>query len=863
MTPGANNTFSYSSVKIDSSYQFGREEDHRIHAIAHIPASDYLIFSSNRFKIIKADRKTGKIVKNVKNPLDKIGMYAIPCLSHRTDLDPFNPTSEKDPELSKRMLNKGAATHMIVVGAGDPMNAIVDWATMKPVKFFSMHLEFVKASGREENIIGSIDYYGGIPQGKYYLLSTVGPTSNIYAYSGIYGKIIKEFSWGIISRNKVVSWIYGTIYFSVFYPEPLSGGYKPILNVAALFGDRIENRHFNQRLGFLESYKVDKFEMALLYLEMGKLPSEPEYWLHRYYEPDSMYLAIYNRSNSIRVQPPSIYWDFCHPRPHLQHGGTEYLMFIGRMMTCPNQAEYISQTPEFGNSGFCTDGLEDVFHPILLSPLFPENFFANDTVVTCRRKICQPGKLPHYFDLSFTIGSFQIPVGIYCVEKFELDQNMKGFANDNGCSSSFNKNPFGICQNCRSTTSDCLIFGSLMKDIDMFTFDMFSYEYSMYGKPLYYKDYREKTHSGQWTKIGEAFDQLNTTLINMFNNVYIWKFQNRALTTQCYILEPDLNDPKNYLVDAKAEYILDKASKYEKFDVMTQNEEINNGTLTGLVCIKGCEVGYFYEFASISCRKCALGCGVCKSFDECERCFPGFNQIQKSETHKDVQEDYPVGLCRPGCQPGFYPRSFDGTCRECPADCLSCRDKVAFEVTMSKELGMTNDMYCIQCREKHEDGRLLYSQSFSGKCIPVCEGFGTFVLEFVSKTTNKPYRKCGRCFDPHCKDCQKSDAVDSCIACADGFTLDDDSKCVDYWSSRDGILMLSFLIFSGIALVVVIGFAGFIIWLKNAQDSDNINLKKASMSVKRAYTQQTLGGDDDRLDLMGDGDNGLGQEGLR
>ena len=60
--------------------------------------------------------------------------------------------------------------------------------------------------------------------------------------------------------------------------------------------------------------------------------------------------------------------------------------------------------------------------------------------------------------------------------------------------------------------------------------------------------------------------------------------------------------------------------------------------------------------------------------------------------HQDVEEIYLVGFC----QPSFYSVGFKGTCRECPALCLNCRDKQGFEMRSSLDLGIENDMYCMQ-----------------------------------------------------------------------------------------------------------------------------------------------------------------------
>ena len=312
--------FMFNSVRFDARFKYGVEEDHQVLAIGHIPASDFLIFSSNRFEIIKADRRAGKIENRAKNPIDKIGILAFPCLSHRTEQDPFNPNSTKDPEISEKHIKMGHKKYFIAVGADDPMNVVMDWTTLKPVKFFSMHLAFIRGKSREDNIIGSITYYGGIPLGHFYVLSTKGPSAYVFLYSQVTETILQELSWDIVSPNKEVSWIYATTYVSIFFPSPVSQGGNPLLKIVSLHGDRHKTPQDNPLLDSLQSNQVNKFEMLKFDLELGRLPSEPQFYLEKYYGGlEILFLAVYNRSNSIKVEPPSVLWDHCRRREGLPH----------------------------------------------------------------------------------------------------------------------------------------------------------------------------------------------------------------------------------------------------------------------------------------------------------------------------------------------------------------------------------------------------------------------------------------------------------------------------------------------------------------------------------------------------------------
>ena len=597
--------------------------------------------------------------------------------------------------------------------------------------------------------------------------------------------------------------------------------------MVSLHSDRLVPQ-VNIQIAFLSSLKIDKFEMAQLYLELGKLPSEPQYWLEKFYELDSIYLAIYNRSNSIRVEPPSVYWDHCHPRSldkELQ-ANPEYetFMFYGRMMACPVPNNDIPVSETKGLPGFCSDGLEDGNDLKTIE----KEFYKNNTFINCRKRECSNEEAPHYLPVPTTIDGVEYEPGIYCVLKFQLDTNMANFANDNGCIAGYNTNPYGICSQCYGDSSDCLLFTSNFAETDQYTINLYNYSQKEENDTVFYKDYRTESFNG-FTKMVYLFEKKNLT--NYFNSVFLWRFQRAGLSLECYILNTDRNNGSNYMVDVRGDYSLVRAKDFPQYNISKQRREIKNGSLTDLVCIKECDVGYFYEFESLSCRKCNLGCGICEKFDNCSKCIPGYNKIKESVSHKDIQEDFPVGFCRSGCQPGFHPERFKGTCRECPADCLRCRDKQGFEVNKSLELGISNTMYCIQCRDKNSKGEPLYSGTMTGECVNKCQGFGTFVKEVTSEKTKKTYRTCGRCFDLNCENCRNNSKVDACVSCDTGYSLQDDGRCAEFWGTEDGILLISLIVLCSMLILLVIGTCIVYVAIESPASAQE------SAALKRAITR--------------------------
>ena len=378
---------------------------------------------------------------------------------------------------------------------------------------------------------------------------------------------------------------------------------------------------------------------------------------------------------------------------------------------------------------------------------------------------------------------------------------MKGFANDNGCKPSFNKNPFGICQHCPSNRSDCLLFSEEFKVVDNYNYDLVNYKSSEMNETLFSKDFYadEDLYPHNFSELFSS-----GAVRSNHDMDFAWEFQRRRVTTPCYAMRLDRKNEYNYLLDSKADYYLAKAKDYKQYDISQQAYDIYNGSLTELICLKDCDVGFFYEFESVTCRKCDMGCGICSKFDNCTKCIPGFNQIKGSTSHKDIQEDYPIGFCRPGCQPGFYPIRFNGTCRECPGECLRCRDKQSHEMNKSREIGIKNDMYCIQCREKNEKGEVQYSDLNTGECITKCEGFGTFPDEIKNNVTKQSYRVCGTCFDEDCEECSKDPKEGACTKCRSGYALEADGSCLYFWRTERGEMIIAGIIVGSITALLIV-----------------------------------------------------------
>ena len=221
---------------------------------------------------------------------------------------------------------------------------------------------------------------------------------------------------------------------------------------------------------------------------------EPKFWLERVYDVDSLYLAVSNRANSTRIEPPSVEWDHCSRRNSTTRvaSSLEIFMLYGRMLHCHFAKHPGNQPPELGFSGFCNNGLEQIQHT---DDQIKAPYLTNRTFVNCILKKCPEGQFPHYDDLNQS-APYQLAEGIHCKSKFVLDEKMVGFANDNGCQQRYNKDPYGICHHCAFLTSDCLLFDPYCYQGDYYTVDLGNYDQAQWAQQIYYKDDRVRRING-------------------------------------------------------------------------------------------------------------------------------------------------------------------------------------------------------------------------------------------------------------------------------------------------------------------------------------------------------------------------------
>ena len=155
--------------------------------------------------------------------------------------------------------------------------------------------------------------------------------------------------------------------------------------------------------------------------------------------------------------------------------------------------------------------------------------------------------------------------------------------------------------------------------------------------------------------------------------------------------------PKYQLLVSKG-YFLDFIDRDPTGQAAKQKGVYGKDTpLNVFYCKKVCSQGFYYDFDSISCRRCNFGCALCSKFEECDLCEPGFNKVKKpAHLGPHPIEEEMIGQCQVGCQQGFYVDAFNGECLECHPECLKCMDSVfVFKEKYNKD--QDEPSFCIDC----------------------------------------------------------------------------------------------------------------------------------------------------------------------
>ena len=190
-----------------------------IRSIAIIPYKDWLLFSPSRFSFYKIDRKTGKEVSRVRSPIDSVIDIAIPVPTHRRKRDPHGPLLRKDPEISERLKLIFEVPYFIATGSTSSTNALIDWTTMAPMYYFSLSIYDAKGFNDQLYLVGSICFFGGIPQTQTYLLSPDFLSSDVEILRATHRHRLGVVILPEASKYKIMKWVNQTFYVYILQKE--------------------------------------------------------------------------------------------------------------------------------------------------------------------------------------------------------------------------------------------------------------------------------------------------------------------------------------------------------------------------------------------------------------------------------------------------------------------------------------------------------------------------------------------------------------------------------------------------------------------------------------------------------------------
>ena len=832
------------------------EDKAQVRSIGAIPYSDHLIISPNRFELLKINRRTGER-KSMIALLDSTRHIVCPVATYKHKDNPHSPKRIQRPWISDFNYKIGTEPRCVLTGHDSPTNVVIDWTNMKPISFWDMGL-MGGYPHDEDNIVHSMTFFGGIPSASMYVFTTRKAEEFLYMVSTIYTtRHLHRYFDFQKAGSKVVNWVNGTLYIAVYIKDSTvtfpSGSQLAFIKILGSFPIRA----YNEPIVNLNGRDIKNYQQAKIFLQMGaEDENENQFGLE---DLDEYYLGYYILSNNLEVGATAMPWGPCGG--YRANTVDAFKNPLGKFRFNYARHRLCDECPR-------TLKVVNKFHQAKQ---------VNKTTINCRVEKCKKkGKDPASTILTFSEEARFVKVGLLaqlesnklrhdpCADRYTLDEDEKGYANDNGCPPSFNRDPNGICRQCHtgdvSYSSSCMIFANprLVKedysfDLQNYTSDKFvqnypfkghksiTIEHNEIGKPdsihniSYQSLYFRARVFNFFVKVGAEFNSLATA----------WQFQKLPGSELCYKIVLFQKNEEGYKVQPTRDYRLRPMEDYPWFDVSQQKEKYPQGALRRNICIKSCPVGYYYDFESISCRKCGVGCAECHRREFCDVCMPGYSLV-KDTKFRSLGLEVKVNTCVVGCQEGFYSKRFSGECLECPKGCELCRDRSSEELAMltETEKGKLGSLgFCLICTKKTIKNKSMIAD-ISGKCVEKCSGEGVVTINKTSNLFKESpefeYRVCERCLVSNCTSCPPTD-LKRCTACRSGFYLqqeeDESYTCVTFFEHKNFwlflIIVLMFVVIGLIVTVFCITKMTLSIFSKLEKKKMLGTQKKRKMSVER------------------------------
>ena len=664
--------------EIDAGYPIGSEGDEEIRSIGLIPYSDLIIFSPSRFEIFKAHRRTGSIILRKRSFLDSIRYIVHPVPTNRPERDPHNPKNPKNPKLNQRFAELFSRPYFVATGHQTGDNVLTDWTNLNVVKYWNYKQISRKVHNNDYEgsyIIRSICYFGGNQNAQLYPFLASNVITELTFFKSDFGTIRGSIPLNSPSYDGFLTWINATNYVYISQKDMVG---EAAYNFGSYFLNlgpySIKTPHFIK-----EKVKYDetRYILPTLLAYNSDITVNFNFQDGLYQDLDHFYLFVHAGARSIIIEVAPFNWDICNSQ-FLEKSEKQYRMFTGKVVKCREESKC-----QLGYQ-YNTDGKHN-----------DKDFDWEKTFFTCLRYQCPAGEIIHTRMGGFSADTLKrlshtktldgSQGKVACAKKYKIDPNVETEANDNGCHAEFNLDDNGLCRDCKLakfhftnikhfpyfSTSDCVFFN--YEDHiswDGFTYAILNYTKDKLWKKFGYKKgkvYQSQKH-GFYSKmfnVGEKGKEVKilTGTLAIPIETKTTKFPKlcyRFITNKDQFQGYDLFVREGYYLEQIAEDVTDQVKK-SQFELYGKETSLNT-----YYCMKDCPEGYYYDFDSISCRRCAFGCSECKKYDHCDRCVPGFQLYKKpGHPHSHPVDKKLINHCHIGCQPGFYLKGFDGMSRVC------------------------------------------------------------------------------------------------------------------------------------------------------------------------------------------------------
>ena len=772
----------------------------RIRSIGLIPYTGLIIVAPHRFSMYKIHRVSGEVVQKQRPSLDETRLIVMPVPSHKPYRDPYSPFYSQVESVSrKKHALLTSCTTFLMTSHIDDMISFVDWTSLKTYLLYPARRFYQTSYKAGASIIHSACFFGGLPSSQLYLMTPSYGTNSILAISGLYRDVVGYREVGYNPKKMELTWLYATNYVFVlmlgledqgeqvyqvqildFGPFQYEGNrFKNIKGKSMIVSDLSSFREFKHinLISFTLSPEIQRRR------ERGVF--EEKRHLDFYDELDRVYLLSYlDDAATYSIVPPFFNWETCHEGPTGSQQ-PDKIMLYGRFRHCKN----------------CSRGLQQ-FKDLV-------NKTKNSTYVNCKPPKCESFQKPVIL-FRFNQELNESTISTKCTPKYSINITTERDANDDQCPPGFSEDQYGVCRNCyqgaregiplslkNSTFSDCEIFnyftlvdGGILNSFYLYTKEKFEdFDFSK-GAKKGNKFYKEEMFVDPLAPEGtESVNHINTGLTFAIADSKTSDYK------KCYEIVTDPTNSSKYSILTVNGYFLEQISPdgtgpgASQIGLYSEEGEFNK-----FYCKKFCDLGSYYNFETISCRKCDFGCAECQTLELCKKCEAGLRlRVHPNHLiHKIGFDDSQVGRCGSNCQIGYFVSAFDGACQECADNCFDCRDYSfwkhrEFLATTGRAPGYQS--YCLKCNETDGKGNPLYLSTSTGQCVAECSGLGVHPRVVSDPRTGRLVRYCVVCLEPRCSDCRFNDTL-GCTKCFEPFVLDGSGGCAVWGSTGNGRFLL-------------------------------------------------------------------------